>query len=314
MLSPAPPLVSVIIPNYNHAPYLQQRIESVLAQTWSDFEIILLDDCSTDNSAAVLNGYRLHEKVSHVVLNEENSGSPFKQWAKGIDLARGEWVWIAESDDWCEPTLLQTLLEGIEDDTAFSYCQSLAIQDNRILWTLIAECLSASYGGKDFVEHFMLRESRMYNASMCVFRRNLYNKVDTKYTKYKFCGDWLFWILLAQHGRVAVSGKVLNYFRKHDQDVSGKANKSGLLYKEYVKLLHDLVSHQIISQQKRVLLLRLKLTEMMTNPNLSNAVKSELKQVFFQALKGNLLGGNAFSVYGERLFAKFLLDFVRGNT
>ena len=311
---PVSPLVSVIIPNYNHAPYLQQRIDSVLAQTWSDFEIILLDDCSTDHSAAVLNSYRLHEKVSHVVLNEENSGSPFKQWARGVTLARGEWVWIAESDDWCEPTLLQTLLEGVEDNTAFSFCQSLAVQDNRILWTLIAERLSATYDGKEFVEQLMLRESRMYNASMCIFRRSLYNKLDSVYTKYKFCGDWLFWILLAQHGRVSVSGKVLNYFRKHDQDVSGKANKSGLLYKEYVKLLHDLVKGQVISPQKRVLLLRLKLTEMMTNPNLSHEVKTELQQVFFQALKGNLLGGNAFSVYGERLFAKFFWEFVRGNT
>lgn len=124
----------------------------------------------------------------------------------------------------------------------------------------------------------------------------------------------MFWILLAQHGTVAISGKVLNYFRKHDQDVSGKANKSGLLYQEYVKLLHDLVNRQVISQQERVLLLRQKLAEMMTNPNLSNVVKSELKKVFFQALKGNLLGGNAFSVYGEKLFTMFFLDFVRGNT
>lgn len=55
--------VSVIIPNYRHAPYLQERIDSVLAQTWRDFEIIILDDCSPDNSREVIERYRGNERI-----------------------------------------------------------------------------------------------------------------------------------------------------------------------------------------------------------------------------------------------------------
>lgn len=69
------PKVSVIIPNYNHSSYLKERIDSILNQTFQNFEVIILDDCSTDNSKEIIELYRDHTKVSHIVYNEKNSGS-----------------------------------------------------------------------------------------------------------------------------------------------------------------------------------------------------------------------------------------------
>src|SRR5687768_4023193 len=106
-------LVSVIIPNYNHGSYLKQRINSILNQTFQDFEIILLDDCSTDNSVEIIEEYRSHTKITSINYNPINSGSTFLQWKKGIDLAQGEWVWIAESDDWCELDFLEVLIQEL---------------------------------------------------------------------------------------------------------------------------------------------------------------------------------------------------------
>ena len=74
--------VSVIVPCYNHAPYLKQRIESILNQTYQNFELILLDDVSPDESAEILLSYKDHPKVSHCIINEKNSGSTFHQWNK----------------------------------------------------------------------------------------------------------------------------------------------------------------------------------------------------------------------------------------
>ena len=105
--------VSVIVPNYNYEQYLPERIDSILNQTYTDFELILLDDASTDGSATLIEKYKDNPHVSHVVINEENSGSPFRQWMKGIVLARGEWVWIAEADDLCEPAFLETCMARI---------------------------------------------------------------------------------------------------------------------------------------------------------------------------------------------------------
>lgn len=99
--------VSIIIPNYNHALFLKQRIESVLNQTFQDFEVIILDDCSTDYSRDIIELYRGHPKVKEIVYNTQNSASPFIQWGKGIDLAEGDYIWIAESDNIVDTKFLQ---------------------------------------------------------------------------------------------------------------------------------------------------------------------------------------------------------------
>src|SRR5947208_3454309 len=100
------PAVSVIVPNYNHARYLPRRVESILAQTYRDFELILLDDGSTDESRSILSEYRNDPRVK-IELNERNSGSTFKQWNKGARMARGKYIWIAESDDYADERLLE---------------------------------------------------------------------------------------------------------------------------------------------------------------------------------------------------------------
>src|SRR5579872_4420041 len=125
------PKVSVIIPNYNHAKFLVQRIESVLNQTFTDFEIILMDDKSTDNSLEIIERYRHYPKLSKIILNETNSGSTFKQWNKGIREAKGEYIWIAESDDYADEKFLENLVSIIESNgnVGMAYCQSFDVDD-----------------------------------------------------------------------------------------------------------------------------------------------------------------------------------------
>ena len=70
-------MVSVIVPNYCHEPYLKERLDSILSQTYEDFELIILDDCSNDRSRDVIEQYSSNPHVSHIVYNEKNSGSTF---------------------------------------------------------------------------------------------------------------------------------------------------------------------------------------------------------------------------------------------
>ncbi|MCX2482118.1 glycosyltransferase family 2 protein [Pedobacter sp. MR2016-24] len=244
--------VSVIVPNYNHSKYLVQRIESILAQTYQDFEVLILDDCSTDNSKEIIENYRNNPKVSQIIYNEKNSRSPFIQWRKGIEASRGEYIWIAESDDWCEATLLEDLIKGIikDDNCVISYCQSSCVDETgKIIFQSNHHHLSELIDGAEFIEKNMSLQVSIFNASMAIWKKEKFKEITNDYTNFKFCGDWLFWISLAKLGKVHISGKVLNYFRKHDNDVSGKAYKSGLNFLEELKILNTIFLEGLISER-----------------------------------------------------------------
>ena len=109
------PKVSVIMPNFNHAPYLKQRMDSILAQDYPDFEVILLDDASTDNSVELLKQYSNHPQVKALIVNETNSGNTFAQWHRGIQQTTGDYIWIAEADldNYALPRLIEILIDSI---------------------------------------------------------------------------------------------------------------------------------------------------------------------------------------------------------
>ncbi|WP_222537220.1 glycosyltransferase family 2 protein [Pedobacter polysacchareus] len=247
------PRVSVIVPNFNHAKYLEQRIESILSQTFQDFELILMDDCSTDDSRKVLARYRGHPKVTQVIFNEQNSGSTFKQWKKGVNVAQGTYIWIAESDDWCDPTLLETLIAGIEKDknTVISYCQSYCVNDQHdIIFQSNHRVLSETVDGNQFIQNYLSVPVAIFNASMAIWRKDKFDQIPEQLTTFRFCGDWFFWIQLSRSGKVHISGKILNYFRKHGNDVSGKAYQSGLNFVEELRILNMMYTDQLITERQ----------------------------------------------------------------
>ncbi|MBS1736017.1 MAG: glycosyltransferase family 2 protein [Bacteroidetes bacterium] len=244
------PFVSVIIPNYNHGEFLRERIDSVLNQSYQNFEVIILDDCSTDNSREIIESYRFHNRVSEIVFNEVNSGNTFIQWQKGISLTNGDWIWIAESDDTCEISLLQTLVNPVlaNNSIVLSYCQSIAFNSNNEVIrvgseTLFQEVLS----GSDFVSDYMAAGNAVYNASMAIFKKEAALTISNVFSEFKFCGDWRFWIEVSLQGQVAKSCKCLNYFRRHQKDVSNKAIKRGLFFTEGTEITKYLNSKVTLS-------------------------------------------------------------------
>jgi glycosyltransferase involved in cell wall biosynthesis len=252
----APPLVSVIVPNYRHAAYLPQRIDSILAQTCQDFELILLDDCSPDHSREVLEGYRHHPRVSQLVYNEQNSGSAFRQWNKGVGLAQGRYVWIAESDDWCEPGLLQALLDRLEGypGMALAFCQSyLADGRGMVKGTYASTHSPDNYpnlevwsndfviAGDRFIADWLRKFNFIPNASAVLFRRDLYLQVGGAVDGLKLTGDWLLWLALAHQGQVGFVAAPLNYHRAHGQTV--RSDFEALDAREYPQVLGWLRDH-----------------------------------------------------------------------
>lgn len=241
------PNVSVIVPNYNHAPYLRQRIESILNQTYQDFELILLDDCSKDGSRDIMESYHSNPHVSHVVFNEANSGSAFRQWDKGIALAQGRWIWMAESDDYAEPNFLERLMTEVSQvpDCVLAYAATWWVdQKGTKLWETSNSNNVNLYGGIDFIHQKLAVCNSIANVSECIFRRDKFRPSETyRYEHMRLCGDWLFYVLLAEQGRVVEVKEPLSYYRQHGSNISNDAERRGLTFLEGVDVLDYMVEH-----------------------------------------------------------------------
>lgn len=255
--------VSVIIPNYNHASFLNERIDSVLNQTFQDFEVIILDDRSTDNSKEIIEQYRNHPKIKNILYNETNSGSTFKQWEKGISLAKGEWIWIAESDDVADKNFLESLLSDKDknQDIVVNFCASYLIDEKSqrtgtLDWALSLDTIDwkSSYinDGKDEILNKLFYKNVIPNASAVIFKKEAVQKNVFKIiSKMKFAGDWFFWIKILECGKISYNPAKLNDFRIHSATTrTRKPNAQEIIrFKEYFYILNYVSSKYKVSWQ-----------------------------------------------------------------
>lgn len=221
-------LISIIVPNYNHARFLNERMLSVLNQTYERNEIIILDDCSSDDSKVMIEGFKEVGKIAHIVYNECNSGSPFKQWVKGIEIAKGDLIWIAESDDLADAKFLEKIIPYFDDPevvVVFTDCKiineaSKVVYGNNT-WihdpSLDIGFQKKSWEGLDFLEQFNRYRNFISNASSVVFRKEAVDGTDLdKIQTFRYAGDWFFWNRLVLKGKVIFIPETLCNWRSHD--------------------------------------------------------------------------------------------------
>ena len=233
------PKVTAIIPNYNYADYLPARLESVASQTFPVHEVLILDDCSTDNSAEVIAGLLEKYKTAfpggiRFLPNQENAGV-FRQWMSGVDHAAGDLIWIAEADDSCDPGMLAALVHAFEYDrkVQLAYVQSKLIdsdgkifsdtftqhtcQISRAKWHQIYIADS-----KTEIETALAIKNTIPNASAALIRKDAFKKIPEELFSYRVIGDWFAYLHLIQGGRVAFYPVPLNLYRRHRESVVAK--------------------------------------------------------------------------------------------
>jgi len=224
------PTVSILVPNFNHARYLPKRLDTIFAQTYRDFEVIALDDRSSDDSRQVLQNYAAKAPL-RLLFNEENSGSPFIQWQRGAMAATGKYLWIAESDDYAAPAFLERLVPILDarPEVGLVYCQSSQVSaagevgESCEVWnrSLHPTRWTADYqnSGKDEIARYMVVYNTIPNASAVLCRRDvLLNAVQGSINR-RLSGDWWTWIHMLLQSDIAFVSERLNYFRVHSQSV-----------------------------------------------------------------------------------------------
>lgn len=222
------PLVSIVVPNFNYANFLERRFQSILDQSISSREIIFLDDASVDDSVKLVKE-KYKDLIAKSDVNSVNSGSPFVQWNKGVRLSSGKYIWIAEADDTCAPNFLEKAISVLEDNSSVGlvYCHTLPVDVNdRILdenfFISYVSDLDVSRWLKDFqnsgideVRDYISRKNTITNVSGVVFRREAYLKAGYAPETMRMCGDWMFYCHLLRHFDVAYISEPLNFHRQH---------------------------------------------------------------------------------------------------
>ncbi|TXH76615.1 MAG: glycosyltransferase [Lysobacteraceae bacterium] len=232
------PRVSAVVPNYNYARYLEQRVASIAGQTFPLAEILVLDDCSSDDSLRVFGEIRSKFAPEPVLIrNQRNSGSVFRQWLKGVERARGDYVWIAEADDLSMPEFLAPLIAKMhaERDIVMAYCQSEQIDEQgRMLapdYLAYTAELSETRWRSDYtvsgVEEAaagMAVKNTVPNVSAVVFRRGALLQVLREHQDdivgYRVAGDWFVYLQLLRLGRIHFHARSLNRHRRHATSVT----------------------------------------------------------------------------------------------
>jgi len=280
--------VSIIIPNCNHAPFLERRIRSVLEQTVGHCEVIFLDDASTDNSRAVYEKFagRLRQPsrsglseadrsgterprpesvdlLVRSVFNDTNSGSPFRQWNKGVQLARGEYVWIAESDDVADGQFLERLVPLLDrhPKVGLACCASKLIDgagdvigETADWWKLLhptrwrADFVN---DGKDECARYLIHKNTIPNASAVLFRKSIYERAGGADETMRFCGDWMIWAKMLMLSDVAYVAEPLNFWRKHPETVTARLAHSGLHLAEQMQVVATIVGQADVPLEQR---------------------------------------------------------------
>ncbi len=258
------PLISVIVPNYNHAKFLRLRLDSIFSQTYRNFEVILLDDASSDDSATILREY--HQRYpdnSTLVINDENSGGVFHQWERGLDLARGDIVWIAESDDWCTENFLETLVPFFENEAVMiAYARTVFMdgEGDEQIWS-INEYLhdidphrwneTILEPAPRIVRDAFAVKNIIPNVSSALMRtpRQLEILRDPQWRRMRTCGDWVLYLHLLRGGMLAYSPEACNYYRLHGANTSVGSYSQDEFYREHEYVASTLLRYYDVPEQ-----------------------------------------------------------------
>gem|GEM_PF-583129 len=244
--------VSVICPCFNHSQFLPDRLRTIINQTHRPDEIIFLDDASSDDSVAVARALLEKSGIEFkIIVNPKNSGNVFAQWVKGLELARNDLVWIAETDDAADLYFLEKLAPRVTDEVLVAFARIQCLDENGLprddlrnyydsltdfswTWPKTVPAYRAFTG--DFAVKNVIP-----NVSAAVFRRPRLSKTEVdRLLSYSFAGDWYFYMRVLRGGAVAYLPEATSYFRVRGSSVSRDALLTERHLEEHRMILEDI--------------------------------------------------------------------------
>lgn len=265
--------ISVVVPNYNYSNYLYQRIYSILNQNYKIHELIILDDASKDDSLFLIDQIqkRIKQYVDvKVVINEVNSGNAFSQWQKGMNLATGDYVWIAEADDYAKADFLRKVVYPLEKfgniaisyaDTGFIDAKGCITKKSLIdqIDLLKSKHWNKSYVNKgiDEINNYSYLNCTIPNVSGTIIKNGNYDEIFESAKKFHQSGDWYTYLNILNLGEISFVNKPLNYYRVHGNNISQTVDKKAHILEiqriyKFVKEKYGINDEQQIQMNNRI--------------------------------------------------------------
>lgn len=223
------PLVSVIVPSYNHSKYITETIESILSQTYDNIELIVIDDGSQDDSVKIIEELRLHNKF--IFINRENKGL-CETLNEGIELSKGKYIAICASDDIYLKEKIELQVDFLELNSNYALCYGKIISfDNNGNQKFIN---SKKYkSGKLFLD---LIKTNFVPAVTQMYRKEIFDNIGY-FDKNLWIEDWDMLLKISYSYEIGFLDEYLAMYRNHGENMSGGKNIKKM-YENELKILN----------------------------------------------------------------------------
>lgn len=219
--------ISVIMPAYNASAYIAEAIESIFAQTYTDFEFIIINDGSTDATEKIISSYKDPRII--YIKNEKNIGL-IASLNKGLDIVKGSFIARMDADDIALPQRFEKQVRFFEKEKDL-----VAVGSDYFLLTGRRQRLIQNHNNSDYQKAMLL-----FTPCFChpaVMMRNVFKDNSLSYkAEYKYAEDYKLWTDLAFTGRFGNVQEPLLKYRLHDTQVSAHNNKEQLKISERIRI------------------------------------------------------------------------------
>jgi len=235
--------VSVVMSVFNGEKYLKQAIESILNQSFGDFEFIIVNDGSTDKSLEILKQYQKRDKRIKIIT-QENIGLP-KSLSKAIAVSKGSYIARQDADDISEPDRLKILAEFLDNHPEVGLVGSLVTQIDKDGHELSKETLLTR---SEDIKNRLYTHNCFFHGSV-MFRKTLFNKVGG-YPTNTIVEDYALWLKMMTYTDLANLPEFLYKWRKYTDSKSGKEIKNGIIQYEHFKAAKQFLLDRISQIEK----------------------------------------------------------------
>ncbi len=227
------PLVSVLMTTYNREKYLAQAIESVLASTYENFELLVVDDQSKDRSLEIAQDYASRDKRVISIRNEKNLGDyPNRNMA--ASLAKGKYIKYVDADDMIYPTGLQVMVEGMERFPEAGFGLASLPQDKSRIYPFVLSSEEA------YNRHYFKQQLFHKAPLSAIISKNAFDAVGG-FTGRRYLGDFEMWHILAARFPVVLMQQGVVWYREHEEQEMQHNRTDFTVPFKYVKCAEEML-------------------------------------------------------------------------